>query len=124
VGIIQPAQAPSPPAPVPDGAAPADAAIRFTVPWAGAAFAVDAGAADGTLIVVRGVEGSVSAEIAGAGASLTFVPLGVRVEGPGSPETVYTIALPPSVEVLRLTYDGRTRSVRVDGSQPLRLPLR
>jgi hypothetical protein len=115
-------------APVPEaGQAPVGSDVRFSFAWSSSVFEVSAGSVAGTLVVVAGAEGEVTAEIrrdADTGdAAFTIMPAGIRIDGVGGDGVVYTLTLPPEVRTLRLSHRGRTTEHDVSGGS-LRLMLR
>ena len=87
-------------------------------------FAIEVSQTAGRLIVERSTNGSASAEAAGAGdESFMVLPRGIRIEGPATTGTVYTIKLPDRVVVVRIQRGTGVSLHSLRRDQPLQFEL-
>src|SRR5690606_13105684 len=91
----------APVAPVPEGPT-----MRVTFAWTGSTFEIAAGTAHGTLVLRHGASGRAAAESNGAG-GIVITPRGLRLDGAGADDVVYTVTLPAGVAAVRV--------IRADG---------
>ena len=105
VGLVD--SAPAEVAPPVDGVRGAD--VRLSFPWSAATFDIAVGNAAGNITITAGSGDEATAEMAGAsGTSLMVVPAGIRIEGSGSADALYTLTLPPAVTTVRVIRAGGT----------------
>ena len=78
----------------------------------------------GRLVVERSDDGSASASAAGAGdESFLVLPRGIRIEGPATTGTLYTISLPDRVAVVRIQQRSGVSLHSLRRDQPLEIDL-
>jgi hypothetical protein len=122
VGLVD--SAPTDVAPQVDVARDAD--VRLSFPWSAATFDIAVGNAAGNITITAGSADEATAEMAGAsGTSLMVVPTGIRIEGSGSADALYTLTLPSVVTTVRVIRAGGTAiyDLPADGGV-LRVPVR
>lgn len=122
VGIVD--SAPDDVAPPFDGVRGAD--VRLSFPWSAATFDIAVGNAAGHITITRGSGDEATAEMAGAsGTSLMVVPAGIRIEGSGSADALYTLTLPTVVTTVRVIRAGGTAIYDLPATGGvLRVPVR
>jgi hypothetical protein len=108
-------------------AAPGSATAAFDVSFAAASnvLTVHVATAGGTLVVRRGHGSDAVASASGARAGgLAIMPDGVRLDGGGSDDAVYTLTVPPHVRQIRVDRGGDVSFHDVPSpDRELRLPL-
>ena len=110
------------PAPAPTGVSTTEVTYSFQV--SSDTFTIEATQTAGRIIVQRSADASASAETAGAGnESILILPRGVRIEGPSSASTVYTIKLPDRVRVVRIQRSTGVALHSLRPDQPLQVEL-
>jgi hypothetical protein len=125
VGLLDTEPADASPAAPASSTPAAGVDVRYSFPWSASTFEITTGSAIGTLVITTGRAGQVTAATTGTAGSFLTMPEGIRIEGEGATDAVYTITLPPDVRTLRLNHGGRTIEHTVPaGGSGLRLPLR
>jgi hypothetical protein len=114
-----PIAAPAPPA---TGVSTTEVIYSFQV--TSDTFSIEVLQTAGELIVERTSDSSASAELSGGEpGSLLVLPRGIRIEGPSTARTVYTISLPERVTVVRLERNTGVTLHTLRSGQPLKVDL-